>query len=281
MGAIRVQPNGQSVYLSVTNAAGAAAPLFSDAALTTTVTQPALATSTSTYYLRDGHNVVTLRHSDGTVVLSEAITSTSMNAVDIQPNISNAAIAADVSRMTSGGIVPSGYYAYTSSSFASATSASHGTGTFRAMPWFVGGSVTIDRIGAEVTTIGDVGSKVRLGIYASGSNGLPAGAPVLDGGQIAGDSATVQELTVSVTLAPGLYWIGGVVQSVTTTQPTVRTVGAAAVPVTGGSIVGTSIPTAGQNVIGVAFTGQTGALSAPSSVTSSSANPIRVFVRAA
>lgn len=97
-----------------------------------------------------------------------------------------------------------------------------GTGTLRAYGWYLPHTVTLTRIGAEVTTIGDVGSKFRLGIYAD-TGFLRPGALLLDAGQIAGDSATVQELTISLTLEPGIYWLAGAAQSVTTTQPTLRT----------------------------------------------------------
>lgn len=103
------------------------------------------------------------------------------------------------------------------------TSNGNGINTLRLLPFFAGHSLSIARVGAEVTTIGDAGSKVRLGIYADNGNAAP-GALLLDAGTIAGDSAAVQEIILgsSLALPGGMYWIGAVVQAVTTTQPTLR-----------------------------------------------------------
>lgn len=96
-----------------------------------------------------------------------------------------------------------------------------GTNVLRVVPKFIPNAVTLTRLGAEVTTIGDAGSKIRLGIYADDGTFRP-GSLVIDAGQIAGDSATVQEITISQSLTRGWYWFGGVVQSVSVTQPTMR-----------------------------------------------------------
>jgi len=96
-------------------------------------------------------------------------------------------------------------------------------GSLRAYAWYLPQPTSLSRIFAEVTTVGDGGSKVRLGIYADTGLGSP-GELVLDAGTIAGDSATVQELTIDLTLPRGLYWPAAVSQAVTTTAPTVRTV---------------------------------------------------------
>lgn len=71
-------------------------------------------------------------------------------------------------------------------------------------------------------TLNISGAQLRLGLYADDGNGYP-GALVLDAGSINGNSATVQEITISTPVTAGLYWRVGVVQGVTTTQPTVRT----------------------------------------------------------
>lgn len=138
------------------------------------------------------------------------------------------------------------------------TSATLGTGTLRAVPFFVPNQTTIKRLGAEVTSAGDANSKIRLGLYATGADGLPGGL-VVDAGQIAGDSATVQEITgLSVNLGPGWYWAAAVVQAVVTTQPTVRTFAQGAGGVMPVSLF--SIPTASQVAGGYLVTGVTGAL---------------------
>lgn len=171
-------------------------------------------------------------------------------------------------------------YYWTTSPGANTTSATHGVATLRLSPWVVTRTCTIDRVGAEVTSAGDAASKVRLGIYADNGNAYP-GALLLDAGQINGDSATVQEITISaLTLPPGLYWVGGAVQAVTVTQPTLR-IGAnwhAPVPLS----AGTSAPSSANAIVGNQQASITGALPPTFTVTPSGiANAVRVFVRAA
>lgn len=149
--------------------------------------------------------------------------------------------------------------------------------TLRLAPWYVPVACAIDRLGGDIATVGEAGSKVRLGIYGDNGTAYP-GALVLDGGQIAGDSATVQELTVSLTLSPGLYWIGGVVQSATTTQPTVRINNNWYGPVM--LALTTSAPAASATATGYAQSSVSGALPAnfTTSVTASGSAP-RCHVR--
>jgi hypothetical protein len=151
----------------------------------------------------------------------------------------------------------SGNYYFPYSQGTSSTSNTLGTGTLRVTPVLFSTAFTIVRLGSEITATGDVGSKLRLGIYADNGSGYPS-TLVLDAGQIAGDSATVQELTVSKALTAGIYWIGAVVQSVTTTQPTVRTANImhpnVLVP------LGTTIPSAGAAGASLGTGSITGAL---------------------
>lgn len=174
----------------------------------------------------------------------------------------------------------SGRYYFPASQISTATSNTLANGTLRLTPWFVERAVTIDRIGGEITVIGDVGSKLRLGIYADDGGGYP-GALLLDAGQIAGDSATVQELTVSQTLQPGLYWIGAAVQAVTTTQPTVRTIVSSWLP-PALLIFGTSAPAAAATSVGHSMGGVTGALPANFTTTANTIGSVpRLFFRVA
>lgn len=142
--------------------------------------------------------------------------------------------------------------------------------------WFNGG--TILRIGAEVTTIGDAGSKIRLGIRADAS-GVPSGTVLLDAGQIAGDSATVQEITLGtpLTLPPGWYWATATVQSAPTTQPTTRTISRMHPYYL--LATGTSAPTSGTTVVGVSQTGVTGALPASWTGATTAGAMTRIFVK--
>lgn len=175
----------------------------------------------------------------------------------------------------------SGLYYLTTPHSATSTANTLGNGTGRFSPWRVQRATNFAKIGAEVTAAGEAGSLVRIGIYADDGTGYP-GALILDAGTIAGDSATVQEITVAFTLLPGLYWVGAIVQNVVTTQPTLRTVAmdlTGEMPLTAGTT-----PTA--NAPGtVAFVGfaMTGALPAtwPTATPNVSATAARVFVKTA
>jgi hypothetical protein len=157
------------------------------------------------------------------------------------------------------GLPVSGSYIFPVSADGTSTS-TRANATECATPFYFPGG-TILRIGAEVTTIGDVGSKIRLGIRADGA-GVPSATVLLDAGQIAGDSATVQEITLGtpLTLAPGWYWYTATVQSAPTTQPTMRTI--TRVHPYYHMATGTSAPTAGTTVVGLTQTGVTAALPA-------------------
>jgi hypothetical protein len=171
----------------------------------------------------------------------------------------------------------SGNYFYTASDAVTSTSSTLGNGTLRLIPWLVQRPMTIDRLGAEVTTIGESGSKFRIGIYLDSGYCYP-GNLLIDAGQIAGDSATVQTLSISVGLAPGLYWIGGAAQAAPTTQPTMRTMTGWVPPVH--MPVGTSTPASNQAPFGYTQTSVTGALPAAFTTTVSLAgNAARIFAR--
>lgn len=192
-------------------------------------------------------------------------------------------IVGDAKRTATPRLIPplrTGLYFFPQSPQNSATSNTLGNGTLRLAPWLVERAITIDRLGAEITTIGEAGSKLRLGIYADDGSGYP-GALLLDAGQIAADSSTVpQELTCSLTLQPGLYWLGAAVQSAAATQPTVRTVANGWTPPI--PVGTTSIP--GANVFYLAYqqTSVTGALPATFSSTVSVGGTLpRLLIRTA
>jgi hypothetical protein len=173
---------------------------------------------------------------------------------------------------------PSGNYEYTSSPHSTSTSVTHGNGVLRLVPWMLWAPRSIVRMGADIATVGEAGSKLRLGVYADNGNCYP-GALILDAGQINGDSATVQDLAAAFS-ASGLLWIGGAVQSAPTTQPTVRTTNTWTPPVP--LVVGTALPSANGTTVGYQQTGVTGAL--PSTFTSTVAgigSAVRVLVKGA
>lgn len=171
-----------------------------------------------------------------------------------------------------------GNYMFATSPSGGSTSNAHGNNVLRLMPWWVPRPLEIDRIGAEITAAGEAGSKMRLGIYADNGNAYP-GALLLDAGQIAADSATVQELTCALTLSSGLYWIGGAVQGAPTTPPTVRINSTWYPPV---PIAVGGMPAANSTAVGYSQTGVTGALPATfTSTIGTAGSAVRTFVRTA
>src|ERR1700676_3660084 len=97
--------------------------------------------------------------------------------------------------------IGSGQYFFTSSPDANSASAALGNGTFRARRFFLPWGILVDRIGGEITVIGDVGSTLRIGIYGDTAAALDPTKLVLDVGTIDGHSATVQEVTLGSSLA--------------------------------------------------------------------------------
>lgn len=156
------------------------------------------------------------------------------------------------------GYVSGNYYLCNSTS-AAMTSNTLTNGNLRLSPWVVTAAVTVVRLFIDLTVIGDVASTFRLGIYNDSGAGVPS-TLVLDAGTIATGSTTgVFEVTISQALTPGLYWVGGAVQGVSSVQPTLRVVqGTTIVPIV--PPLGTSLPAAGITVIGYNQGGVTGAL---------------------
>lgn len=150
-----------------------------------------------------------------------------------------------------------------------------GTGTLRVLPFYVPNAVTLLAVVAEVTGAGDSGSTYLLGIWNDNGSGQP-GTLLLSCGTIDGASATVQSVSISQALSPGLYWIGGVTQNVTTTQPTLRTVAAGSVNY---GFAFNATPTAGQVAVGYAATGVTGSLGNFTGNPGVSSSAPRIFVK--
>ena len=161
----------------------------------------------------------------------------------------------------------SGNYYLCNSYAANSTSAALANGTVRATPWIVTAPVTLSMLWMEFTAAGDNVSVFRLGIWNDSGSGRP-GTLALDAGTIStgtsnsgtvatGGTPGVYEIAVSITLQPGLYWVGGAVQGVTTTQPTIRTVSTGYVHTK--QPLGTSLPVTAFATVGFAYSGQTGA----------------------
>lgn len=151
------------------------------------------------------------------------------------------------------------------------TSATLGVGTLRLCPFYLPVPMTIAGLAVEVATVGDTGSKIRLGLYADTGYGMP-GQLIVDAGQVAGDVVSADAeaaLATPLTLGPGWYWSAAVVQAVTTTQPTLRALGSNGLP--SGFLLalayGKSAPGANASALCYTQTGVTGAL--PTSINSS------------
>lgn len=149
------------------------------------------------------------------------------------------------------------------------------------LPLWCAESVTLDRIGIEITSASGVtaGHVTRLGIWADNGNGIP-GNLLLDAGTVASDTAATVEATINYTIStPGLYWLSGTPQGAGT-QPTYRCVtGTSTVHPVGAltlaSATGATVPACYTQ------TGVTGALTSPASLTSTAQAGLVVVVRAA
>lgn len=84
---------------------------------------------------------------------------------------------------------------------------------FMAFPLVINATTSFDRIGVGVTSLGAAGAVMRPGIYDDDGDGFPADL-VLDAGTIAVDSGGTgfKEATISLSLTPGLYWVGAPAQ---------------------------------------------------------------------
>lgn len=129
-----------------------------------------------------------------------------------------------------------GSYGFSSSK---QTSAGDGQNSrLRLTPVYFHRSVTIDRLGFEVTTVGENGCAFRPGVYADSGNLYP-GALLLDAGAVPADAAAgtgIKEITVSLVIPAGVVWFGGANQGAPTTRPALRMV-------SGSPPVGTDVST--------------------------------------
>lgn len=114
-------------------------------------------------------------------------------------------------------------------------------GVIRYLPFVVPKTITLDRIGIEISGAGTAASVLRIGIYNS-SNTLPSTLNI-DAGTILGDSATMQSITINKTLLPGMYFFA--INHNSVANITVRAVAISSVPPilglsnTGGTIIHT------------------------------------------
>jgi hypothetical protein len=134
-------------------------------------------------------------------------------------------------------------------------------------------SLTLDRIGLEITTLG-AASVVRLGIYAE-----TAGQPstlILDAGTIDATSTGVKEITISQALSVGVVWLCAVPQGSATVAWRCADAGDV-----GGSVSNTNTNASQQGRSVFVETAVSGALPASATPTTNGSNyRPRIFVRA-
>lgn len=140
------------------------------------------------------------------------------------------------------------------------TSNTLGNGSLRLYPAEIPMPIRINRIGAEITAAGDVGCVLRMAVYLDDGTGIP-GIPLADAGTITADAVGVFENVIDLPVSPGVLWVGGVVQGVAVTQPTVRVVVAPAVE-TGLAAIGPVAPTPNTSAVGFSQGGIAGVLPA-------------------
>lgn len=101
------------------------------------------------------------------------------------------------------------------------TSNGLGNGTIRTAVMYIPTRVTIDQLGTEITVAGNAGAVMRVGIWDD-VKGLPNS--VLADVSVAADAVATPMVALGapLTLEPGWYHVGGVLQNGATTQPTVR-----------------------------------------------------------
>lgn len=156
----------------------------------------------------------------------------------------------------------------------------HGTGvqsagTLHCVPFWVPAAVTLDRIGAEVTSAA-ASSTISLGIYNDTGAGLP-GALLVDAGTINGNSATAQELTINqALLANRLYWLASLTIGGT---PTARIIAASTVWTGSASSLGTALGSNSPPVARRRTALVSAALPNPAATTDSTSSPPLVAVR--
>lgn len=132
--------------------------------------------------------------------------------------------------------------------------------TVRVTRWIVTETVVLSKLWFGFTIVGESGSTFRPGIWADDGHGKP-GSLIVDAGAVS-TTGTVGaiEATVSVTLTPGVYWVGGAVQGAATTQPTLQVVNSVSVQFAPMQL-GTSLPASSSSYIGWSQASVTGAFS--------------------
>lgn len=99
-------------------------------------------------------------------------------------------------------------------------------GALRVGPYPLMVGQRFDRIGVEIISAAGSGGLYRLGIYRDSGYGYPGGlhldAGTFDATIAASAGGGANEIAIDTYLAPGLWWVGGVIQGNPSPQPTVR-----------------------------------------------------------
>jgi len=253
-----VQTNGQTLIVAAgTSASSLVQTLYSDAACTSAVTTPHTITSDTTYYLPlDTANVahyISCKQPDGTELWGKK---QHLGGITIAPLPSRAQVGADVRAPLFSYI--SGQYYFASPPISGSTKSAD-LGYATASMYYIPETVSIAKIGAEITSTGTAGAVFRIGVWAPSTSVSAPGALIADCGTIDATSATVQDITLgsALVLKPGVYWFGGASQ---VAACTFRSLGSGTAFV--GSPGGATIPSAGTAWGGVAYSGATGAFAA-------------------
>lgn len=101
------------------------------------------------------------------------------------------------------------------------STSSRPNGYLTAIPFAVDRPLTITALGIEVTTVGNAGAVLRLGVYAD-SGGQP-GTLLVDGGTVAADTTGVKTLAITPLALPvGFVYLAACPQNAATTVPSTR-----------------------------------------------------------
>lgn len=95
-------------------------------------------------------------------------------------------------------------------------------GTGLLLPFVLTGPISLGGLAVAVTTAGQAGSLVRLGLYRDNGHGIPSQLAA-DAGTVAGDAVAIvtANLANAVALTPGVYWTACTAQAAGVTAPTV------------------------------------------------------------
>ncbi|MBU2249391.1 MAG: hypothetical protein KKD77_21765 [Gammaproteobacteria bacterium] len=89
------------------------------------------------------------------------------------------------------------------------------TNQLRAVPFVIARAMTLDRI-ALAFSVAAGAAKIRMGIYANGTNLYP-GALVVDGGEVTIAAAVIYASVINESLQPGIYWAATLTDGTDTT----------------------------------------------------------------